>query len=103
MVSPIEAYKILNKSLLDVANDMVVLDVLEIDKKPCQVRLDETPYAISERRNRIEGVVVKAHDLSQYVNKFYSITLNTKEDIWLDWLINANMEKIDLTEFGEYL
>ena len=46
-------------------------------------------------------MVIKGHNLSQYVNKFYNITLNSSEVIWLDILINAPKKQINLTEFGD--
>lgn len=103
MVSKISAYAIINKSVLQVANDTVLLNTEEIQDKPYQVRLEEAPYSIAERRNRLDGVVVVAHDLSQYVNKFYSIILKTKDEVPLDYLIVNRTESIDLTEFGEYV
>lgn len=103
MVDIYTAYRILNKSILDVANSVVVLDTLEVDEKPYQVRLEETTFSISERRNRLEGAVIVAHDLRQYVNRFYSITLDTDRTVLLDYLINIRPEDINLTEFGERL
>lgn len=101
MVSIIEAYAIVNKSVLNVANDLVALNTLEIDDKPYQIRLRESSVSIADRRKRIDNVVVKGHNLSQYVNKFYDITLNSSEVIWLDILINAPKKQINLTEFGD--
>lgn len=103
MVDIYTAYRILNKSVLDVANSVVVLDALEVDENPYQVRLEETAFSISERRNRLEGSVVVAHDVMQYVNRFYSIILDTNRTVLLDYLINIKPEDINLTEFGEVL
>lgn len=103
MVDLIDAYKIINKAVLQVANDIVLLDQLEYEEKPYQVRLEETPFSIAERRNRLDGIVVVGHDLSEYTNRFYSITLEQSEIAMLDYLINIRHEDIDLTEFGEYV
>ena len=54
-------------------------------------------------RNRVDDTVVVGHNLTQYVNKFYSIFLDSGEVVMLDYLINVNPENIDLTEFGEFL
>ena len=103
MVSIMDAYSILNKSVLNVINDMVMLDSVEFDDKPYQVRLEETAVEVSESRRRIDNVVVVGHHLTQYVNKFYSIFLDLSEVVMLDYLISINPENIDLTEFGEFL
>lgn len=103
MVDIYQAYKILNKSLLKVANDMVTLEQFEFEDKPTQVRLEELPFSIAERRERLNSGTVVAHDLQQYVNKFYSIKLESDNVVWLDYLININPDEIDLTEFGEIL
>lgn len=103
MVSIMDAYSILNKSVLNVINDMVMLDSVEFDDKPYQVRLEETAVEVGESRRRIDNVVVVGHHLTQYVNKFYSIFLDLSEVVMLDYLININPENIDLTEFGEFL
>lgn len=103
MVSVMDAYSILNKSVLNVINDMVMLDSEEFDDKPYQVRLEETAVEVGESRRRIDNVVVVGHHLTQYVNKFYPIFLDSSEVVMLDYLININPENIDLTEFGEFL
>lgn len=103
MVDMYTSYKILNKSVLRVANDMVVLDQIEFEDRPAQVRLEEAPFSIAERKARLEGATVVAHNLAQYVNRFYSITLDSDNTVMLDYLININPEAIDLTEFGEVL
>lgn len=103
MVSTIEAYAFVNKGVLQVANDTVLLNTEEIKDKPYQVRLEEAPYSIAEKRNRIEGTVVVAHDLSQYVNKFYSIMLDGGDSVAIDYLINVRTDDLDLTEFGGYV
>lgn len=103
MVSVMDAYSILNKSVLNVINDMVMLDSAEFDDKLYQVRLEETAVEVGESRRRIDNVVVVGHHLTQYVNKFYSIFLDLSEVVMLDYLININPENIDLTEFGEFL
>lgn len=103
MVDIYTAYRILNKSILDVADSVIILDTIEADEKPYQIRLEETTFSIAERRTRLEGSVLVAHDVRQYVNKFYSITLDTNKTVLLDYLINIRPEHINLTEFGEVL
>ena len=103
MVDVIDAYRIVNTSILRVAEDLVILAVMELPDRSSQIRLEEAAYSVAEIRNRIDGNVIVAHDLSQYTNKFYSITLNTGETVWLDYRVGHNMSEIDLTEFGEYV
>lgn len=103
MVSVMDVYSILNRSILTVINDMVMLDSVEFDNKPYQVRLEENSVSVAEVRNRLDNTVVVGHNLTQYVNKFYSIFLDSSEVVMLDYLINVNPENIDLTEFGEFL
>lgn len=103
MVDIFKSYQILNGSILKVCDDMVVLEQLESDEKKYQIRLEENTFSIADRRDRLNSGVVVAHDLAQYVNKFYSITLDSDNVVWLDYLINIRAEEIDLTEFGEML
>lgn len=101
MVDIITAYKILNKSILRVANDCVMLKPLEIEeKKEIQVRLTDEIFDISKSVSSIKATVV-AHNLSQYVNKFYGIRVLEENSVALDELLYKG--KIDLTEFGEKL
>ena len=102
MVTLYEAYGIINASILRVANDVVQLDVMEEESSSYQVRLEEAPFSLTEIRKRVDGSVVVGHDLSQYVNKFYSITLDSNIEVLFDHLININKYQIDLTEFGEF-
>ena len=103
MVDIMDAYRIVNQSILRVADDLVVLDQVEFENKPYQVRLEESPFSIAERRDRLGSQVVVCHDLNQYINKFYSINLTSEDTAWLDILLDAHLEFTDLTEFGDYV
>ena len=103
MVSIMEAFAIINNSVLQVANDTVILDTEEIKDRPYQIRLEEASCSIAEKRDRVDGTVVVAHDLTQYVNKFYSIILQAGEEVPIDYLIKHKVDELDLTEFGEYV
>lgn len=102
MVDVMDAYSILNKSVLNVLNDLVILDSYDFEDKPVQIRLEESAVPISEVHSRLDNGVVVAHNLNHYVNRFYSIFLDSSEVVLLDYLINVNPETIDLTEFGEF-
>lgn len=103
MVDIIDAYRIVNASVLRVANDLVELESFDVTDRSSQLRLDEAVFSVAETRRRLDGVVVVAHDLTQYTNKFYSITLNTSETVWIDYLVGHSISEIDLTEFGDYV
>lgn len=103
MVDRIDAYRIINQSVLRVANDLIELDQVEFTDKTQQVRLEETVYSIADARSHLDGTVIVAHDLTQYKNKFYSITLKTSESVWIDYLVGHTIDEIDLTEFGEFM
>lgn len=103
MVDIYTSYKILNSSILKVAREMILLTQIEFEDPTAQVRLEEASFSIAERKDKLEGSTVLAHNLTQYVNKFYSITLDSENAVWLDYLININTDEIDLTEFGELL
>lgn len=99
MVNIFDAYRVLNQSVLDVIDDCVSLNVAEVETKQPQYRMEENPYSIAEKYERIAPVVV-AHNVSQYTNRFYSIQLSTVEVCLLDILIHLNRDEVDLREFG---
>lgn len=102
MVDIFDAYRILNKSILDVVNSLVPLKpTFEPETKKTPVRLEEAVFSVAERTNRLEGSVIVCHDLTQYVNRFYKINLETDNVAWIDYLLERD-EIIDLTEFGEF-
>lgn len=94
-----DLYRIVNTSLRDVANDMVALDILDVEEKQVQYRVEQAVFSLAERRERL-GAVVTAHNLMQYTNKFYSIGLTSMEPCELDWLIDLKSEDIDLSGLG---
>lgn len=98
-ISRIDAYRIINEGILNVANDMVGLDILEVEDKQVQYRIQEAVFSLAERRERLVPVVT-AHNLMQYTNKFYSIGLSTTDVCWLDILIDLKQEDIDLSGLG---
>lgn len=103
MVNWITAYQIINRAVLAVSSELITLEQLEVETKSNYVRLDESPISISETRKQLDACVVLAHDLTQYVNKFYAINLQEDTSIWIDYLIGHTMDEIDLTEFGDYV
>lgn len=96
-------FSILNKSVLNVLNDIVMIETVEFDDKVPQIRLEETPVSVAEVRERLNSAVVVGHNLTQYINKFYSIYLDSSEIVAIDYLINATKENIDLTGCGEFI
>lgn len=96
MVDIITGYSILNKQLLQVAKEMNVLSQIVLKEKPIQVQVKEVPYTISDKFERL-GPTVVAHDLSQYINRFHSIRLDSEETCMLDDLCDFNTDDIDLS------
>ena len=103
MVDVIEAYRILNQSVLDVILSLVPLQPVKMDKPQELVRLEEAVYSIAEQKKITDGLTVVCHDLTQYINRFYKIQLESGDIAPIDYLIDTNEYDIDFTEFGEGL
>lgn len=83
----IDSYWALNKSVQKVLDSVVELLVIEVpDIPPADIRLTQSTFDVAERMARVAPVVT-AHDLSQYVNRFYSLDLEGSSDTWFDLLI----------------
>lgn len=97
----IDAYKIVNESILKVIKDMIPIKPLEIEPPTWveQHRLVESTFQISEKSQRVANAVV-AHNLNQYVNKFYQIDLVEGTECYLDYLIDIDYNDIDIAELG---
>ena len=103
MVTDYNAYKILNQSLLNVANSINPLSPLEFeDIKREQVRLEEEDVYITERGHRLNSGVATAYNLENYKREFTSILVDVVKDNWIDVLI-YKPKVIDLSEFNEEL
>lgn len=91
MIHILDAYSIVNKSVLQVCRDTNTL-TLYVEEKPAppRHRLVEDTYVITDSdKKRLTGVIT-AHNLEQYTNRFYGINLKERVDVWLDILINVN-------------
>lgn len=95
----IDGYQALNRSLHQVLEATVPLVSLEVSHKKKLVRLEESSFDIADKTERLTPVVT-AHDLNQYVNRFYSINLTEADSCWLDILLDFDPEDIDLSGFG---
>lgn len=103
MVGDYNAYKILNQSLLTVANSINPLSPLEFqDIKREQIRLEEEDVYITERGHRLNSGVAVAYSLDTYRREFNSILVDVTRDNWIDVLI-YRPKVIDLSEFNEEL
>ena len=91
MINVLDAYAIVNQSILQVCKDTNTLNLyMEEKPAPPPYRLTEQPFEITdEDRQRLTGVIT-AHNLIQYTNRFYGIQLKEYIDVWLDILINVN-------------
>ena len=97
----IDAYRIINQSILKVVKDMVPIKPLDIEPPTWveQHRLVESTFLVAERNQRVANVVV-AHNLNQYVNKFYQIDLVEGTECYLDYLIDIDYSEINIAELG---
>lgn len=87
----IEIYSAINKSLISVAESITALKPVEDKKVEPYVRLQENPFVLTEDIARVSQVVT-AHELNEYVNKFYSISLRDKTSSWLQYLLRIDKE-----------
>lgn len=83
------AYKTINKTTLDVAKSLNVLQEVKVEEKRDFIRLEESTFVLSEETDRYSQVV-SAHDLHQYKNRFYSIRLEEDMSCWLDILLSID-------------
>lgn len=90
MIDTILGRRILNETLLKVADDLTPLYEFEEAPKVAPYRLQENLYAITEERQERLCGVITAHNLEQYGNKFYSIALREDVYTWLDWLLEVD-------------
>lgn len=102
MVNRFDAYKIINKGIMEVADSLVELTIFDPIKKPAQLRIKEKSFNISGRQTRLTNVIV-GHNLLQYTNKFYSISMRESDQVLIDYLISIDEEPSSLTGFGGYL
>ncbi len=99
MIDIIDAYKIVNTSVLDVIRSVNPLKMLEDEDRSGYVRVRETGFNTAERSYRLTNVVV-AHDLMQYMNRFHSIVLREKSICYMDILWDLDYENFSLAGFG---
>lgn len=85
----IDAFRAINKSIMDVAKSLNVLEEVKEEKKQQYIRLEETTFVLTEETNRY-CQVVSAHDLHQYKNRFHSISLKEKFECWIDVLLSID-------------
>lgn len=103
MVNEYNAYKILNKSLLTVAQSINPLSPLEFqDIKHEQIRLEEQDVYLTERGARLSSGILVAYNLDTYKREFNSILVDAEKDNWFDILI-YKPKVVDLSEFNEEL
>lgn len=97
----IDAYQIINKSILNVVRDMVTVTPAELPTPTYaeQHRMFESTFSVAEKSQRVAQAVV-AHNLNQYVNKFYQIEITESVECYLDYLIDIDYDDIDIAELG---
>lgn len=96
----IDGYKIINHHLAEVVNATVLLETLNVEDERPVARLEESTFNVAEKTRTLKSCVT-AHDVRQYINRFYSISLVEEEsclfDILLDSL-NDDLEDYSLQE-----
>lgn len=85
-------YKILNKSLADIAASISVLKETKPPVPVSCIRLEVKPYILSEDIKRSMPAIT-AHKLQQYTNKIYTIKLQENVTSWLDKLLSIDREE----------
>lgn len=87
VINILDAYRVVNESLVAVCKDIVVLSVYEEKPTSPPFRIRETPFTITDEQSERLASVVTSHNLLQYSNRFYGINLREDIDVWLDILI----------------
>lgn len=98
----IDGFRALNVSLKSVVDSIVPVSVFETEVRPSRIRLEEATFHVADKLERVTPIVT-AHDLNQYINRFYSISLIEQERCMLDLLLDWDYEGIDLSGFGDSL
>lgn len=91
------AYSAINKSVLEVLYSLNKLKPVEEYLKPDFIRLEETPFILTEE-TAVNTQVVTAHDLQQYKNSFHSIRLQADVHTWLQELLK--IDEMELEDFN---
>ena len=76
------AYMAINKSLIESLKAINTISLVEEPDPVSYVRVEESPYVLTEETRRVCGVV-SAHKLEEYRNAFYSIKLKDSTASWL--------------------
>lgn len=83
------AYAVLDKQISNVIDALNILDPIPDPVKPDYVRLEESPFILTEEAKRCCDVVT-AHDLNQYKSRFHSIRMEDDVRTWLDKLLEID-------------
>lgn len=100
MVDIYSAYKILNSSVADLADQINKLEPAEdVRANSDYVRLEEEDFLVTERGKRLASKLTAAYDLSAYRKNFYVIESSVEANSLLEQLMMP-IEDLDLTEFS---
>lgn len=91
----VDGFRIINQQVANVINSVVLLEIVEVDDEKPEPRLEESTFNVAEKTRTLRSCVT-AHDLKQYINRFYSISL-TEDDVCMfdcltDCLYNESEE-----------
>lgn len=73
-------YRALNKNVLNVLQSTNKLEPVQNDKVVDYVRVEESPFELTQDTMLVVGKVVTMHNLQQYRNDFHKLTID--EDLY---------------------
>lgn len=89
----LKVYEVKLDTILKAAKSLEVLTELDVPEKDIDyVHLQPQSFVLSDKIEYYTNVVT-AHKLSQYKNRLYSIKLKESIDVWLDILIQEDIER----------
>ena len=73
-------YRALNKNVLDILQNTNKLEPIQNEKVVDYVRVEESPFELTQDTVLVVGKVVTIHNLQQYRNDFHKLTVD--EDLY---------------------
>lgn len=100
MVSIFQAYKAINMSMAELADNLNVIETAENKKADNEyIRLEEEEYYVTERGRRLASNLTAAYDLPAYRKNFYMMYNSESSYLLIEELVKP-IENLDLTEFS---
>lgn len=83
------AYSAINKSVLNVVRSIVAMEPVKEEEKIDVIRVKESPLVLT-KDIMVAGKVVTAHNLHQYKNNFYKLSIENNIECLLDDLLEID-------------